>query len=117
MIDTSGSDWITYYPDPERKQEMPKSGFVEFTNTFNPDEMTIMDMNIDCIERNVTWNRAAPVCVAKYRFITEEDYLQRKLNLFKITIDNIEGTKKKYIDAITEIQKKLEEIYNKRAMT
>jgi hypothetical protein len=113
MIDTSGPDWITYFPDPDRKQKMPESGFVEFTNTFNPDELTSMDMNVNNIERNLWWNRAAPRCVAKYRYITEEVFIQRKISWMLRKIDNIEESKQQFRDGINECKKRLDEISNK----
>ena len=83
MIDTSGPDWITYFPDPDRKQRMPESGFVEFIDTFDPDRRTRIDMSINTPDRNIMWNRAAPVCVSKFRYITEKEFLTSRIEHYE----------------------------------
>jgi len=111
MIETDEKDgWITYFPDPERKQEMPTSGFVEFTNTFDPNQLGSMDMSVNNIEQRLTWNRSAAICVAKYRFITEEVFIRRKIAWMQREIDKIEKSKKQFIDGISACQNRLLEI-------
>lgn len=70
-------EWIEY----TRDSEPPTSGFVEIINTFNPHERTYMDMS-DKLKTGlpmVIWNHAAPVCVDKYRFITEAEFIQAQI--------------------------------------
>lgn len=94
------SEWIEYYDD--RTVTMPKSGFVEFINTFNPEERTIMNMSVYSIDRNLAWNRASPICVDKFRFITEQEFLTKKISM----LNNMIADTEKKIDNFKEIIEK-----------
>ena len=80
MSDTTEHEWIQYYPrNKENPVEMPTKGFVEFIDTFDPGQRTRMDMSVNNLERNIMWNHAAPRCVAKFRYITEKEFLASRI--------------------------------------
>jgi hypothetical protein len=96
------SSWIEYLKD--RNVDIPKTGYVEIVDTFFGDSRRIfMDMsNLDS-NGKILWNRAAPNCVEKYRFITEEEFL-------KVKILSLENNLKESTDKVEKTNKELEEV-------
>lgn len=80
MSDTEG--WIQYFPRGDNPVEMPTSGYVEFIDTFDDSVRHMMDMTPNTMERNLMWNRAAPRCVAKFRYIDEKKFLKGRVEYY-----------------------------------
>lgn len=103
--------WIQYFPDTDRKEQMPTSGFVEFTDTFFGDERKyVMDMSVESLEKSLMWNRSAPRCVAKYRFISEKEFLESKIHYFDTLIKKLDEDKKKYIEEINKCFDRIKQV-------
>ena len=91
------SEWIQYYPRGNNPVEMPTSGYVEYTDTFFGDERTYMtDRSIRSVENDIIWNRAAPNCVAKFRYISEQTYLTGLIKHLEKLIDDENKKIKEY---------------------
>lgn len=70
------SEWIQYSKDGKQISEIPTSGFVEIIDTFNPVQRTYMDMSkVQDISDSLMWNTASPMCVTKFRYISELDFI------------------------------------------
>lgn len=103
--------WIQYFPDPDRKEQMPTSGFVEFTDTFFGDtKKYVMDMSQENLEKSLMWNRSAPRCVAKYRFIPEKEFLEAKAHYFDTLIKKLDEDRKKYMDEFNKCVDRIKQI-------
>lgn len=76
------AEWITYFPRGDNPVEMPTSGYVEFIDTWDDSVRHMMDMTYDTVERNLMWNRAAPRCVAKFRYISEKKFLKNRVEYY-----------------------------------
>lgn len=75
-MSTEKEVWIDYF---NSKDDPPTSGYIEFIDTFEPSKRYMMDANISDIEAQLWWCRGAPLCISKYRFVTEKDYLKWQL--------------------------------------
>lgn len=72
----NNDEWIDYL---NSNEEPPTEGFVEIIDTFfGETRRHFMDMSIETQDR-ILWNRAAPRCVSKYRFVPETKYLEVKV--------------------------------------
>ena len=98
--------WIEWLDD--RDADRPTKGIVEIIDTEGKGRTT-MDMARPDIRTNLFWNRAAPCCVKKYRFISVKEYKRRMLKHLeekeKRTIESLSREKVetlKYLDLLNE---------------
>ena len=105
-------EWIQYYPRGDNPVEMPTSGFVEYTDTFFGDERKYMaNMSIRS-SGDIIWNRAAPSCVAKFRFISEETYLRELIKYIEKKIEEEHTKIKNYQEEVKNHLIRLSELNN-----
>lgn len=79
------NNWIEYYRD--RSVEIPKTGFIDYQDTFYGEKRIYTDRVEDI--HNISWNRAAPACISKFRFITEKDYLENQQQKINVNIKKL----------------------------
>jgi len=106
MKDDEG--WIDYWKP--RDQEKPKEGFVEIINTFDDSRRTFMDMSDVKHPDMILWNKAAPMCVSKYRFVPESRFIEVKLMSYQNAKNKLEQDIRAYDEVIKDCQKRLTEL-------
>ena len=99
--------WIDYWEKDEsgKMPDMPETGYVKIISTFNSDTRIYMDMSVPSLDKNLLWNRAAPMCVSKFAYITKEEYLKVKQNSIISQIKKLE-------DQIASLKNQLKEFDN-----
>lgn len=77
--------WIDYLVD---GSEPPTEGFVEIIDTFFGERRHhFMDMNVESADK-ILWNKSAPRCVSKYRFVPETKYLEVRIQTLEAHVEN-----------------------------